>query len=135
MSKTDAKPNVPGGWECASAGELCEKIQDGTHFSPKNQFAEGAFPYVTAKNVRSSGLDLSNLTYLCEEDHRRIYERCDCKRGDVLLVKDGVNTGDVAVNTIAGEISLLSSVCMLRPRASLLNSDSASFKRRVAPSR
>jgi type I restriction enzyme S subunit len=123
MSMSDAKPTVPEGWELASAAELCEKIQDGTHFSPKAQFAEGVFPYVTAKNVRSSGLDLSKLTYLREEDHRKIYERCDCRRGDVLLVKDGVNTGDVAVNTLDGEISLLSSVCMLRPRASLLSSD------------
>ena len=44
------------------------------------------------------------------------------KKGDVLLVKDGVNTGDVAINTLDGEISLLSSVCMLRPSASLLSS-------------
>jgi type I restriction enzyme S subunit len=121
VSTEDAKPNVPKGWECASAEELCEKIQDGTHFSPKAQFDEGAFPYVTAKNVRSLGLDLSSLTYLREEEHRKIYQRCDCRRGDVLLVKDGVNTGDVAVNTLDGEISLLSSVCMLRPRASLLS--------------
>jgi type I restriction enzyme S subunit len=101
---------------------VCEKIQDGTHFSPhqSKQLPTGEFPYVTAKNVRPSGLDLSDITYLAEEDHRKIYERCDPEQGDVLLVKDGVNAGDAAINTFDGEISLLSSVSMLRPHEGLL---------------
>jgi type I restriction enzyme S subunit len=110
---------LPRGWIIKPAKEICEKIQDGTHFSPKNQFTRGPFPYVTAKNVRPWGLDLVNLTYLKEEEHRPIYERSDTKKGDVLLVKDGVNAGDAAINTIEGEISLLSSVCFLRPQKTL----------------
>lgn len=102
--------------------EVCQKIQDGTHFSPdqEKQLPQGQYPYVTAKNVRPHGLDLDDLTYLDEAEHRQIYERCDPHTGDVLLVKDGVNTGDAAINTVDGEISLLSSVCMLRPRHEVL---------------
>ena len=106
---------VPASWEIARADAVCEKIQDGTHFSPKTQLSEGQFPYVTAKNVRPSGLDLRDLTYLTPEDHAEIYRRADVRQGDVLLVKDGVNAGDAAINTLPGEISLLSSVCFLRP--------------------
>jgi type I restriction enzyme S subunit len=112
---------IPTGWFKARASEVCEKIQDGTHFSPKAQLAAGQYPYVTAKNVRPSGLDLRDITYLSEQDHREIYARCDCRRGDVLLVKDGVNTGDAAINIFDGEISLLSSVCMLRPKTEVLD--------------
>jgi type I restriction enzyme, S subunit len=65
-------------------------------------------------------MDLSDISYLREKDHKAIYERCDARHGDVLLVKDGVNTGDAAINTIRGEISLLSSVCLLRPMAEAL---------------
>lgn len=115
-------PQLPTGWVWLPMSEVCEKIQDGTHFSPENQQAEGRYPYVTAKNVRPWGLDLSDLTFLTEEDHREIYQRCDPVKGDVLLVKDGVNTGDAAVNTFDGEISLLSSVCMLRPKRGVLDS-------------
>ena len=111
---------LPQGWAWANLGEVCEKIQDGTHFSPKNQLTEGKFRYVTAKNVRPLGLDLADITYLTEEDHREIVQRCDPRQGDVLLVKDGVNTGDACLNTLDEEISLLSSVCMLRPKAELL---------------
>src|SRR5262245_37035877 len=99
---------IPDSWVWSTMSVVCEKIQDGTHFSPdqEKQFPQGPYPYVTAKNVRPSGLDLSTLTFLEEADHRPIYERCNPKTGDVLLVKDGVNTGDAAINTIEGEISL-----------------------------
>jgi len=109
-------------WPLIPADLACTKIQDGTHFSPKQQLANGPFPYVTAKNVRSTGLDLGDITYLSEPEHRAIYTRCDARKGDVLLVKDGVNTGDTAINTISGQISLLSSVCFLRP-ADFLQAD------------
>jgi type I restriction enzyme, S subunit len=120
VTAPDFHDNLPPGWVQGAAAEVCEKIQDGTHFSPKVQLSEGRYAYVTAKNVRPWGLDLAGLTFLREQDHRAIYARCDCRKGDVLLVKDGVNTGDVALNTLDGEISLLSSVCMLRPDPRIL---------------
>ncbi len=112
--------NLPAGWATALAADVCVKIQDGTHFSPKVQLSEGKYRYVTAKNVRPGGLDLSDITYLREDDHREIYARCDTRKRDVLLVKDGVNAGDAALNTVDDEISLLSSVCFLRPEAGLI---------------
>jgi type I restriction enzyme S subunit len=115
------KDQIPGAWQWQTLGAVCLKIQDGTHFSPKHQLPTGKYPYVTAKNVKPGGLDFSELTYLAEVDHREIYKRCDAAPGDVLLVKDGVNTGDAALNTIDGEISLLSSVCMLRPIPQILS--------------
>ena len=82
---------LPKGWAEATLSASCEKIQDGTHFSPpqESQKPSGTFPYVTAKNVRPWGMDLDSLTYLEESEHRSIYERCDTRKGDVLLVKDG----------------------------------------------
>ena len=127
MSEGRLAPKIPVGWVVLPAADACIKIQDGTHFSPKTQLPKGQFPYITAKNVRSSGLDLSHITFLREEDHQVIFQRCDCRKGDVLLVKDGVNTGEVAVNTLDGEISLLSSVCMLRPHAGLLSAEFLRF--------
>jgi type I restriction enzyme, S subunit len=117
---------VPQGWAWARAEDVCIKIQDGTHFSPKKQLSSGKYRYITAKNIRPYGLDLSNVSYLKDEDHRAIYSRCDAKRDDVLLVKDGVNTGDAAINTLDDEISILSSVCLLRPLPTAL---SAAFLR------
>ncbi len=102
--------------------QVCLKIQDGTHFSPKDQHAKGKYQYITAKNVKPWGLDLTDVSYLNEADHRAIYKRCDPQKGDVLLVKDGVNTGDAALNNLNEEFSLLSSVCLLRSRSELISS-------------
>lgn len=122
MGELNGLPKIPPTWSWSTINDACLKVQDGTHFSPQNQLAQGAYRYITAKNVRPSGLDLSNVSYLAEDEHRAIYKRCDPKQGDVLLVKDGVNTGDAAVNTLDEEFSLLSSVCLLRPKPVLLYS-------------
>ncbi|MFD2112299.1 restriction endonuclease subunit S [Thiorhodococcus fuscus] len=95
-------------------GDLCEKITDGTHHSPAN-FPQGAFKYITAKNIKPWGLDLTDLTYVDEETHREIFARCDVKRGDILYIKDGATTGVAAINPLDEEFSLLSSVGVLRP--------------------
>ncbi len=119
-------PEIPATWAWTTLDVACDKIQDGTHFSPKTQLPSGRYRYITAKNIRPSGLDLSDVAYLEEQVHRGIYARCDTRKGDVLLVKDGVNTGYAAINTLDEEVSLLSSVCMLRPKRGIL---AASFLR------
>jgi type I restriction enzyme S subunit len=117
MSDSD----LPTAWSWTTMDEVCCKIQDGTHFSPKQQTGFGRYKYITAKNVRPGGLDLADVTYVDEAQHRAIFARCDPRKGDVLLVKDGVNTGDAAINTLDEEFSLLSSVCLLRPNAAAVS--------------
>ena len=41
-----------------------------------------------------------------EQQHRAIYRRCDVKQGDLLLTKDGANTGNAAINRLEEEFSL-----------------------------
>lgn len=121
----DMQGALPPGWVRTTLEKVCTKIQDGTHFSPKVQYdepGERRYLYVTAKNIRASGLDLSDITYVDEAFHKAIYARCDPRMGDVLLTKDGVNTGVAAVNELKDEFSLLSSVALLRPHPSLLDS-------------
>jgi type I restriction enzyme S subunit len=106
-----------------SLSEICTKISDGTHHSPKVQLSEagkGRFKYITSKNLRPWGLDLTDIAYVPEDIHREIYDRCNPELGDVLLTKDGANTGMVAINTLEEEFSLLSSVALLKPDRSIL---------------
>jgi type I restriction enzyme, S subunit len=105
--------------------EVCTKISDGTHHSPSVQHSEaapGRFKYVTSKNIRPWGLDLGDIAYLDEDVHREIYSRCNPDLGDVLLTKDGANTGNVAINTLEEEFSLLSSVALLKLKRDILDS-------------
>ena len=103
---------VPKEWEGTRLDKACIKIQDGTHFSPKSTI--GPYMYVTSKNIRLGYLDLSNVGWISEQEHKGIYQRCNVKYGDILLTKDGANTGNVAFNSLHEEFSLLSSVALLR---------------------
>lgn len=102
------------GWTTARLGDICAKITDGTHHSPPNH-PTGAYKYVTAKNIKPWGLDLTDITYVDATTHREIYSRCDVKKNDILYIKDGATTGRAALNTLDEEFSLLSSVGVLRP--------------------
>ena len=83
-------------WPMVQLGDACELIMDGTHLSPKNT-AQGTRLYLTSKNVRENHLDLTNVSYVSEVDHKSIYARCPVQKGDVLYIKDGANTGLAAM--------------------------------------
>lgn len=101
-------------WYTDTLKNLCEKITDGTHHSPPNS-DKGDYMYVTAKNIKETGIDLDNITYVSSAVHEEIYKRCDVQTGDVLYIKDGATTGIATVNTLDEPFSLLSSVAVLRP--------------------
>ena len=103
---------IPEDWAVVSAADACSKIQDGTHFSPR--IGGNDYLYVTSKNIRFGCLDLSTAARIDAAQHQAIYRRCDVKKGDLLLTKDGANTGNAAINTLDEEFSLLSSVAFLR---------------------
>lgn len=109
---------LPEGWEKAKLEEKLAVLKDGTHFSPQSK--SGPFMYLTSKNIRFGNLNLDNVTFISEEDHRKIYKGSPVKYGDVLLTKDGANTGNAAINSLDFEFSLLSSVAYLRGKSELL---------------
>ncbi|MCT4655192.1 MAG: restriction endonuclease subunit S [Cohaesibacter sp.] len=105
---------LPKGWVEAEMREACSVITDGTHHSPENG-PEGEFKYITAKNIKRHGLDLSKITYVDEATHRQIYNRCPVQTGDILYIKDGATTGLAIVNPLEEQFSMLSSVALIRP--------------------
>ena len=128
-----------GEWEEKRLADVCVKIMDGTHFSPKSK--TGPYLYLTSKNIRNNQIDLSEVSYISAEEHKNIYKRCPVKIYDVLLTKDGSNTGNCALNNINSEFSLLSSVAVLRGNSVLLNQNflyqtilSEEFQKRIRES-
>jgi type I restriction enzyme S subunit len=111
------------GWVETRLGDVCHKITDGTHHSPQIQFSErgpDTFPYITSKNIRNNFINLSKVAYVEQAFHDEVYARCKPSLGDVLLTKDGANTGNVTLNTIDEPFSLLSSVCLIKTNKELL---------------
>ncbi|GAB1654333.1 restriction endonuclease subunit S [Mannheimia haemolytica] len=94
-------------------GDICLKITDGTHHSPPN-IDKGDFLYITAKNIKKDGLDLSKISYVTKEIHNEIFSRCNPEKGDILYIKDGATTGVSIINTLNEPFSMLSSVALIK---------------------
>jgi len=105
---------VPESWVWLRLGDAVLKVTDGTHHSPTN-VASGPFKYISAKNIKPWGVDLSTVTFVTKEVHEEIYARCNPEFGDVLYIKDGATTGVVTINTLREEFSMLSSVALIKP--------------------
>jgi type I restriction enzyme, S subunit len=114
-SGVDWVGEVPEHWDVKKIIFLLDRLQDGTHFSPDSDFS-GDYLYITAKNIKEWGIDLSEITYVSKDAHDEIYKRCPVRKGDVLYIKDGATAGIATVNTFADPFSMLSSVAMLRPK-------------------
>ena len=116
----EAPFEIPESWEWCNITEITSKITDGTHNSPPNS-SNGIYKYITAKNIKSSGIILDNITYVDETIHNEIYARCNPEYGDILYIKDGATTGVVTINNLDEPFSLLSSVALIKPSFGISN--------------
>lgn len=112
---------IPEEWHIKEFAEVSSKILDGTHFSPKSK--NGHYKYITSKNIRNEGLDLTDVTYIDEKEHIEIFKRCPVTYDDILLTKDGAGTGNCCKNSLNEPFSLLSSVAVIRSNEDVCHND------------
>jgi len=120
IDEADLPFEVPNSWAWARLIGLVTKLTDGTHHSPPNSDT-GEFKYITAKNIKSDGVSLKNVTYVSRAIHEEIYSRCNPEKGDILYIKDGATTGVVTINDLDEPFSMLSSVALLKPSSAVAN--------------
>ncbi len=82
------------GWKEKKLKEVCAKITDGTHQTPK-YFNEGII-FLSSKNVTSGKIDWQNVKYIDDKQHQEMHKRVAPKIGDILLAKNGT-TGVAAI--------------------------------------
>lgn len=92
------------GWEIKALNDVCIKITDGTHDTPKR--VEDGVLFITGKNIRPFSIELSDIEYVSLEDHEIIYKRCNPQMGDILYTNIGVNYGTAAKCTLDFEFSM-----------------------------
>ena len=110
----------PMKWDELKLENVCTKVTDGTHHSPKPR--NSGYPYVTAKHIKPFKLDFGKKpTYVDETAHNEIYKRCTPEFGDVLYIKDGATTGVACINTFDKPISMLSSLALLKLKSDIIN--------------
>lgn len=111
---------LPEGWEWQTFNEVCTKITDGAHASPKT--VEDGFPYVTVRDIDNKGyIDTINCKRISEEDFLSLKKgNCLPPVDSLLLSKDGT-VGKVAqVTSDYDEFVVLSSLAIIVPDKQLL---------------
>ena len=105
---------TPDSWTTRPLIDLCDRITDGSHFSPTP--VENGAPIATVANMRGHEIDLDSCARVSESDFKSL-ERNGCRphSGDVLFSKDG-SVGKVVVMHDDPRLVLLSSIAILTPR-------------------
>ena len=92
-------------WEEHKLGEFSD-VRDGTHASPK--YVSQGHPMVTSKNLTHSGLDMTDVSFLTDEDFNEINKRSKVSIGDILFGMIGtignpviVDRDDFAIKNVA----------------------------------
>ncbi len=110
---------IPKSWSVVSINDICLKLTDGSHFSPKS--CEVGYPYVTVKDIRNDIIDFNNCLKITEEDYNTL-KKNDCKpfQNDLLFSKDGT-VGKVALVNFDKEFVVLSSIAILHIDINLIS--------------
>lgn len=101
------------GWEEKKLGEVCEKITDGTHQTPK-YFDEGIV-FLSSRNVTSGTIDWDKIKYIDTTQHVEMHKRVAPRVGDILLAKNGT-TGVAAIVDRDVIFDIYVSLALLRTR-------------------
>ena len=112
-------PIENGKWKVERLENVCTKITDGEHGSVSR--TSNGFVFLNAKHIKKSGeIDWGTSTYISEENHKKIYKRCNPQHNDILLTTTGT-IGNVAIVPDVKEFSMDRGITLLKPQFSILN--------------
>ena len=107
--------DIPENWRCSRLGDVCMRITDGSHSSPKS-VSEG-YPMASVKDMDDWGISEDTCRRIAKIDYDRLV-RNDCRPlvNDVLIAKDGSYLKHAFVVVEDHELVILSSIAILRSR-------------------
>lgn len=101
-------------WQEVKLEDVCIKITDGSHWSPKTQ--EVGLPMASVKDMTESDIDLSSCRKISKADFDTLVKNdCKPKIDDVLIAKDGSYLKQIFDIKKEKEVVILSSIAIIRP--------------------
>ena len=106
--------------------DICTLITDGSHFSPEDEGI--GYPMLSVKDMGDEDFDFSSCKYVGEEAYQKLLANgCKPLVNDVVVAKDGSYLKTAFPIKKDREIALLSSIAILRPDLSKVNSTYLSY--------
>jgi len=101
--------------------DICIKITDGSHFSPKDE-VNSSIPMLSVKDMNEFDFDYTKCKHISLEDYKKmIHQDCVPKKYDVLVAKDGSYLKEIFVNEEENDKALLSSIAIFRPNIKIVD--------------
>ncbi len=119
---------IPEGWLLCRLEDVCSRITDGSHSSPKS--VEIGKPMASVKDMTDWGINTPSCRIISDEDYLKLV-RNDCKPrlNDVLIAKDGSYLKHTFVVDEEIDLVILSSIAILRPNGRFLPNQLAIYLR------
>jgi type I restriction enzyme S subunit len=114
---------IPKDWELRRLGEMCIKITDGTHKTPK--FVDKGIPFLSTQNIIPfrRGFDFSEYEkYITREEHEELIKRCKPEKGDILVSKCGT-IGRAKLIDVDYEFSIFVGLALLKLKKDLVSGE------------
>ncbi|MDU6542918.1 restriction endonuclease subunit S [Clostridium sp.] len=111
-----------GSCEDTTATELeniCVKITDGTHQSPK--FVDKGIPFLLVSNIINNKIDYRTEKFISREEYEVLIKRTPIEIGDILLTSVG-SYGNPAVVELEKEFCFQRHIAYLKPNKEYINS-------------
>jgi type I restriction enzyme S subunit len=119
---------VPEGWEVVRMEEVCARITDGSHYSPKS--IEAGKPMASVKDMHDWGINVETCRQIAEDEYEKLVRNdCKPKLNDVLIAKDGSYLKHTFVVDQEIDLVILSSIAILRPNGRMLPNQLAMYLR------
>ncbi|MBU3968445.1 MAG: restriction endonuclease subunit S [Euryarchaeota archaeon] len=109
-------------WPKTTLEEVCIRITDGAHASPKSVVS--GLPMASVKDLTQFGINMETCRHISTDDFNKLVRQgCKPEVGDILISKDGASALDT-VCEIRHELNvvMLSSVAILKPNRNKITS-------------
>lgn len=113
---------IPEEWSVKPLKKITHQIVDGTHFTPN--YTNMGIPFLRVTDITGSNkdIDLENVKYISENEHKELSQRCHPEKGDVLLSKNGT-IGVTKVVDWDWTFSIFVSLCLIKLKNDAMTSD------------
>jgi type I restriction enzyme S subunit len=115
----DVFSELEGRYPIKTVFNLCTKITDGTHATPK--YIESGVPFLSVKNISQGVISFDDTKFISNEEHIALSKRCNVEKNDVLYTKVGT-TGIAKVVDTDKKFSIFVSIALLKPKKDLIHS-------------
>ncbi len=102
---------VPEHWCVSRLKYYTKQIVDGAHFTPT--YTESGVPFLRVTDIQSKFIDLNQIKYIPQAEHNELIKRCNPKKGDLLLSKNGT-IGVPKIVDWDWDFSIFVSLCLLK---------------------